>query len=358
MADIYGVAPIMEQAKDDDLLLSAINVELQKQDQASKAVLFPYVDHTDPLKMIMSFYQQPIKKIRGEGLYNFPIEARYGFTEDKQSLFLDVGSILGQQTVPPIARAPLMSSSKEVGRILKKVVAKETKTIVFLNVQSIAADLGLGMLQELGIQFFNQYGQPFDLTSGKLGQISSFSYEQIQQRWLDYEYLILESDRDMGQLLGGEGVAVRNQKQTGASPEIVKVLDREAAKVVELLEGLLAKPIQQLPEASVGNGFAFGCLQLLRKVQVQNQVTAFMELTDFEKTLEEVDYFVTPARYEAFRQLLQRREIATLVIKDQRELITSSNELAVTLPTLVTKNFPEIRRELETLFKILYFRKN
>lgn len=358
MTDVFAVAPILDETKTDQNIVKKINEFLLQDESPAKARFFPFVDHNDPLKMILNYNQQPVKTLLEDGLFGFSIKARYGYTKDKKILFLDIASMVGSNTVPRIAKAPLISSSKIIGTVLKKIVRSETQKIVFMNVHSIATDLGLGLFEELGLIFYNAKGLPFTISGGKIGQISSFSYEGLDEKWLDYEYLILSDERELKPLVGERGISYQNQALTGASTEIVKVLDLETEKCVQTISRLLNKPSLLEPVTSVGNGLGFACLAFVRHVQVMDQVEAFIELTDLEASLQQVDYFIIPERYTAFRQMLTEHKIPAMVIKTQTNSMVAANEVLLPYFNFTSENMLEIFDYLKVVLQLLYFGAN
>lgn len=356
MSDIFAISPLFNDVDLDQAFISKMNQWLREEKIAAKLITFPYVDHNDPLRTVLDYYQEPISTLQTEGYFGFTSEAHYGYSDAKRTLFLDVGSILGEDIVPQLAKAPLMASTHEIGRVLKKKVRPETKKIIFTNISNISPDLGLGFLEELGIEFFGQNGKKIKITSGKIGQIYSFSYEKMPKKWLNYDYLILGGEDNAVPLVGDNSISYRNQKLTGASPEIVKLLDRETLKAVNTFEKILDKRIMYKPEASVGNGFAFGCLSFFRHVTVQNQVQAFIDWTDFGKDIEKSDYFIIPNYYLSFRELLSNQGKKAFVLQEGNEKIVYPNEVEIPVPKITGGNVDILMRQVQSILKIFYFR--
>ncbi|MEG0254468.1 glycerate kinase [Vagococcus sp.] len=356
MSEIVAISPLFNDIDLDQAFVKQVNHWLAKEKIEARVQSFPYVDHNDPLRTILSYYQEPINTLMTEGYFGFTSKAQYGYADSKEILFLDVGSILGDNVVPQIAKAPLMASTHEIGRVLKKKVKPETKKIIFTNVSNLAPDLGLGFLEELGIEFFNSTGKKIKISSGKIGQIYSFSYEKMAKKWLGYEYLILENDDKKIPLVGEGGISFTHQQLTGASPEIAKLLDRETLKAVNTFEKILGKRILYLEEASVGNGFAFGCLSFFRNVTVKNQVDAFIELTNFGKDIEKSDYFIIPSYYESFRGLLNKSKKKTFLLQHEEDKIVYDNEMEIPTHKIDADSFEFLLRQIQSVLKIFYFR--
>lgn len=356
MTEVYAIAPILDEIKTDENLVKKFNEYLMQENVSAEARLFSFVDHNDPLKMILNYNKQPIKFLLEDGLFGFSIKPKYGYTKDKKTVFLDIKSIIGPTTVPKIAKAPLISNSEIIGSVLKKIVRSETEKIVFMNVHSIATDLGLGMFEELGITFYDAQGYPFKISGGKIGQISSFSYEALDKKWLDYQYLILSDKKELDPLVGEQGISYQNQDLTGASNEIVKVLDRETEKCVQTISRLLNKPSLTEPIASVGNGLGFACLAFMRHVEIIDQLDAFVKLTDFEERLQQADYFIIPEKYTTFRQILAEHSVPTMVIKTQSVSSISDNEILLPYFDFTPENMIGIFDYLKIVVRLLYFR--
>ncbi|MGX7024770.1 glycerate kinase [Vagococcus hydrophili] len=354
MVDIFTMSPLFNDIESDQSFIIDINKWLSKENIKAKLKLFPYVDYNEPLQTALEYYNQPIRNIVTEGYFGFSTESRYGYANSNEILILDVGSILGNNIVPQIAKAPLMSSTHEIGRVLKKKVKSETKKIIFVNITNMAPDLGFGFLEELGIEFFDRSNKKMKISSGKIGQINSFSYERLPRKWLNYEYFILNNVDGFIPLTGDNSISYKNQILTGASPEIAKLLDRETLKVVNTFEKILDKRIMYQPEASVGNGFAFGCLSFFRNVVVQDQFQAFLDLTDFGEDIQQSDYFILPDYHLSFRSLLEKQNKVSFILSNEAMNLSRKNEIEVPTMEICIENKKWLQRQIQTMIKVFY----
>lgn len=357
MAEIYAIGPLLADKQQNKLLLKQLNADLKVVAPKASAIDFPYVDHYHPLKMILGYHKEPIRKQLCAGPGKFQVEASYGYSSDRKTVYIDLGTILGPQTIPRLARTPLNTSSRGVGELLKKVVGAETEKVVFVNPENIATDLGMGMFSELGVTFFDQRGLPFEVSGGKLGQIASFSFEHFDRRWQKLQYWLLDNQTEKTTLTGEQSISQQHCELTGASPELVKFLEQETKKFTQQVDELLQKQLANQPQAALGNGFAFGCLAFFRQVIVKDQIAAFAEITDFETRLKQADYFVTLDRYGPFRELLAQHQLPTLVLQTTKDPPKSSpNELILPFQLAETE-FEQLEKGMQALVGLLYFRK-
>ncbi len=357
MRDIFTISPLFNNIELDQLFINNINSWLSEEKINAEVRFFPYVDYNDPLQTALAYYQQPIKTILTEGYFGFSSESRYGYADSNKILIIDVGSILGNKIVPQIAKAPLMASTHEIGRVLKKKVRPETKRIIFTNVTNIAPDLGLGFLEELGIEFYDQKNKKIKISSGKIGQINSFSYEKISNKWLEYEYSILNNNDDVISLIGEKSISYENQDLTGASPEIARLLERETLKAVNTFEKILGKRIMYQPESSVGNGFAFGCLSFFRNVVVQDQLQAFIDLTNVGESIQKTDYFILPDYYFSFRELLSKQNKVSFILSSEGIKKDNHHEIEIPIVPICTENKEWLQRQIQFMIKMFYLNK-
>ncbi|HCM90644.1 MULTISPECIES: glycerate kinase [Vagococcus] len=357
MEDIFTISPLFNNFELDQLFINNINDWLLEEKINAKLRFFPYVDYNDPLQTALAYYKQPIKTVVTEGYFGFSSESRYGYADSNKILIIDVGSILGSKIVPQIAKAPLMASTHEIGRVLKKKVRPETKRIIFTNVTNIAPDLGLGFLEELGIEFYDKNNKKIKVSSGKIGQINSFSYEKIPNKWLGYEYLILNNHDDSTSLIGEKSISYENQELTGASPEIAKLLERETLKAVNTFEKILRKRIMYQPESSVGNGFAFGCLSFFRNVVVQDQLQAFIDLTNVGESIQKTDYFILPDYYFSFRELLSKQNKVSFILSSEGTKKDNDHEIEIPIVPICIENKEWLQRQIQFMIKMFYLKK-
>ncbi|WEG72522.1 glycerate kinase [Vagococcus intermedius] len=359
MREVYSVSPLVEDQGDNNQLIEQMRLDLKAVSKDTEVLQLPEVDFERHLQVLMDYHNQSLRSTRVEGPLKFSVDALYGYDTDKKTVFIDVGSVLGAKTVPPLARAPLMSTSHGLGELLKKVVKNNTEHIVFLNVENIATDLGLGMLESLGVIFYADNGRQINITGGKIGQIASFSYEKLDSKWLQCDYEIWSDTKTFGPLFGEHGLAIRNQELTGASFAIAKLLDKQTASCVNEIDKLLKKVSPEPEHLSAGNGLAFACFNFFKQVRVEDELEALIDYLDISEHLGAINYFIILDRNTHLRQLLATYELPVIVISRISSLADRlPNEVHLLLADLLEEDPQLFSQQLAENLRLLYFRES
>ena len=359
MNEVFAVTPFTMNIPKSDGVFNSISTAIRQVNGQGKVFATPYVDHRDPLGVLLHYQHQSIQTMKVSGPLHSSTVGRYGYVDDGHTLVIDVGSILGNTSVPHITKSPLMASSRGVAELMKKAVTPRIKNIYFVNLENIASDLGLGMLQELGVTFFDKKNQELDISGGKLSSIRQMSMDRLDRKWFQYQYFLFGNEGESGPLIGTEGIAVRNAKLTGASPELVKALNRSITTFAEGFSQLIKKNIQLDPRAGYGNGFAYGFLAFFQQVTVKDQIQMFLEIDDFLRKTK-TDYFLVYAQFTEFRKFLAKRGKKVLLLSDYgKETDVFSNE--VVLPIVFKEiieqgDFETLETQMKIVIQLLYFR--
>jgi len=207
------------------------------------------------------------------------VPATYGISGDGDTAFIEMAAASGLQILKPHERNPLETSTAGTGRLIHHAVEEGVKQIVLGIGGSATNDAGMGVLDALGVLFFNNHGerlQPIGKNLVHLDHIDASHVEPAAQR----TSIIALCDVN-NPLHGPEGAAHVFGPQKGADVAAVKLLDdglRNFAAVVQRQFGVDIN----FPGAGAGGGIGAG-LKAFLNVTFQSGMDflkAFVKLED------------------------------------------------------------------------------
>lgn len=154
--------------------------------------------------------------------YGKRITAQYALLDHGQTAVIEVANIIGLNMVERSHRMPLYASSYGVGTVLKDAVHRGCKKIILGLGGSATNDGGMGLLQALGVLYYDsnhQYLSPQAISLEKVRYIDFNRFHGLG----DVE-LIAACDVK-NKLLGEEGATFVFGKQKGLFPTQLKRID-------------------------------------------------------------------------------------------------------------------------------------
>jgi glycerate kinase len=184
---------------------------------------------------------------------------------------------------------PSIASTYGVGIQILQAIEHGAKHIILAIGGSASNDAGVGLLQALGYEFYNEFHQLFFPTGATLGQISYISSENVSSLLQDIKFTTLCDVKNP--LFGPQGAAYVYSPQKGASPDMVKELDQQ----LRLFANYLTKNGYQDPtfEGSGAAGGSSVALKLFLHSSIVRGIDFFLEITRFRNQLEHVDMVFT-----------------------------------------------------------------
>lgn len=218
------------------------------------------------------------------------LEAFFGLSGDKQTAFIEMAAASGLHLVPANERNPLITTSYGTGELIKAALDLGVKKVLLGIGGSATNDGGVGMLQALGAKFLDNQNQEIPFGGESLIQIEKIDLNDLDSRLNDVEFEVA-CDVD-NPLCGEKGASAIFGPQKGATPEMVKTLDKALAHFAEKVKSQLGIEIQDQAGAGAAGGVGGGLL-LLPNVKLRSGVQIIIEATQLEKQLVDADLVIT-----------------------------------------------------------------
>lgn len=155
--------------------------------------------------------------------YGKRIKTRYAFIDNGDTAIIEVACILGLNMYPREKRAPFYSSSYGVGQMLETILKRGCKRIILSLGGSGNADGGMGMLDALGMEFYDVHNHRLRGMTCNLEKISRIDDKNM----LDFSNVECIAAYDVkNYLLGNEGATYLYGKQKGLFPNQIKRVEK------------------------------------------------------------------------------------------------------------------------------------
>jgi glycerate 2-kinase len=186
------------------------------------------------------------------------VTARYGLLPDNRTAVIEMAASSGLALLSPKQRNPMLASSYGTGQLIRRAIERGARRIILGIGDSATVDGGIGALQALGVKILDGRGRPVGEGGAALEHIHSINIDSADQRLAETEILIASDVENP--LLGLQGAARVFGPQKGATPSMVKKLERGLAKWERAIARKTGMRFFDYPGSGAAGGVAIGFL--------------------------------------------------------------------------------------------------
>lgn len=219
-----------------------------------------------------------------------PTQAFWGITGDGKSAIIEMAQASGLHLVPNAQRNPLITTSYGTGELIKAALDEGVQHIILGIGGSATNDAGVGLLQALGAQFFDQQNQNLDYGGAELAKLSRINLNKLHPR-LQQVHIDVACDVN-NPLCGAQGASAVFAPQKGATDTQVKQLDRALLHFAQKVEQQFNIDIQTPKGAGAAGGMGGGLL-LLPHATLKSGVTIVAEALNLAEKISQADLVIT-----------------------------------------------------------------
>ena len=218
------------------------------------------------------------------------VEATYGILEDGKTAIMEMAQAAGITQVSGLEKNPLITTTYGVGEMIKSAIDEGCRNFIMGIGGSATTDAGIGMLQALGIKFYDENGSLVDRVGKELNRIKSID---ISGRLKELDECSFKIACDVNNpLFGLNGAAHIYGPQKGATPEIVEELDNGLRNFAEIVKKDLGKDLAETEGAGAAGGLGYGFLVFLNS-KLESGIKIILEETRLEESVRDADIVVT-----------------------------------------------------------------
>lgn len=217
------------------------------------------------------------------------IQSQYLILNQKTAL-IELAQTAGLEKLTFNERNPLKTSTYGVGQQMRHALQNGLRHFVLFVGGSATNDGGAGLLQALGVAFFDVEGNKIAVKGGNLGKIHRVDKENLSAAWLDCQIEIACDVQNP--LLGNRGASRVYAPQKGADSDTVDQLELNMQHWAAFLTAINPAFNPQLPGLGAAGGIATG-LSVFLNAQLHSGFGLVAELVGLEKAIAASDVIFT-----------------------------------------------------------------
>lgn len=270
---------------------NAIKKGILSVDNKSDVVIMPLADGGEgTVEALVQGMNGEEKVISVTGPINEKVNATYGILKETNTAIIEMAQASGLPLVPAELRNPLNTTTYGVGEIIKEAIEKGCRNFIVGIGGSATNDCGVGMLQALGFEFYDENDNLVGLGGKVLNQIKRIKTDK-KLKELDECNFKIACDVN-NPLYGENGAAYIYGPQKGANEEIVKELDKGLKNFAEVVKKDLGKDIAHIEGAGAAGGLGFGFLGFLNS-KLESGIKIILDEIKLEEVVKDADIVIT-----------------------------------------------------------------
>lgn len=196
-----------------------------------------------------------IVPVKVTGPLGEPVESRYGYIPALEAAVIEMADASGLTLVPAEKRNPLYTTTYGLGELILVAIDKGCRHFIIGIGGSATNDAGLGMLTALGYKFYQKDGSPCDVYGQNLQDVARIDTTSCHPLLKECQFEIACDVTNP--LCGSQGCSAIYGPQKGATPEIIKRMDKDIAAFADLAEKSTGITGSELPGAGAAGGLGF-----------------------------------------------------------------------------------------------------
>lgn len=218
------------------------------------------------------------------------LTSSYGILTDNRTAVIEMAAAAGIKLVSKEDLNPLYTTTFGVGEMIKDAINKGCRNFIIGIGGSATNDGGLGMLQALGYQFFDERGKLVGPEGRELNKIADFSTVLSLKELKECTFKIACDVTNP--LYGPLGASPVFGPQKGATPEIVEILDKGLKNFAEVVKKVLGQDTASYPGTGAAGGLGFAFLTFLNGT-LESGINIILEEIGLEEDILDADYVIT-----------------------------------------------------------------
>lgn len=208
----------------------------------------------------------------------------------KNTYYVELAKVIGITYVKVNDQTCYDASSYGLGQLLLKLLKRHPESIIISIGGSASSDAGSGLLEALGIKFFDKFGNKMtNLSNRKLPLIANIDFSNFDELFKDTKITYL-TDVD-NPLLGEKGAVNVFGRQKGAKEEDLVKMEYNVEYFVKSLPVAFMNNIN-LPGSGAAGGIGFMLSCIVNSTR-ERGIDFFMNETNFLQDCEESDILIT-----------------------------------------------------------------
>jgi len=216
--------------------------------------------------------------------------ASYGILGDKKTAVIEMAEASGLTLVPGNKRNPLITTTYGTGQLIKSALDRGCRKMIIGIGGSATNDGGAGMVQALGAKLLDKDGEEIGFGGGELKKLNRIDISNLDNRLSDTKVLVASDVNNP--LCGPKGASRIYGPQKGATPELIKQLDKSLSHFAEIIKRDLNKDIKDIPGAGAAGGLGASLIAFL-DAELRPGIEIIIEIVKLEQSIKDADLVIT-----------------------------------------------------------------
>lgn len=221
--------------------------------------------------------------------YRHQIKAKYALIENGNTAVIEAANIIGLSMRERGKRSPLFAGSYGVGRVMLNALERGCKKIIIGLGGTATNDGGMGLLQALGVRFYDENHKALPAQALSLERIKFIDLKRLEK----FEGIELIAACDVkNHLLGENGATHVFGKQKGLFPNQIKKVERGMVNYRYHLRRYTHVDIDAFEGGGAAGGIGAVLIGLL-KARMEPGIQLLISYSDMETEIKNCDLVIT-----------------------------------------------------------------
>lgn len=219
------------------------------------------------------------------------VKGHYYLSQDRQTAIIESAIACGLYHLEENERNPLETTTYGVGELIRHAIQEGAKKLVIGIGGSSTNDAGIGLLEALGVKFFDiENNELSNLRGADLIKIFRIDISELNEL-LRSVRIEVACDVD-NVLLGAQGASYTFGPQKGATESMCNFLEEGVSSFVEVVENTIHKSIRNISGAGAAGGMGM-CLNAFLDAELKRGIELILDAVNFDHLIETVDLVIT-----------------------------------------------------------------
>jgi glycerate kinase len=218
------------------------------------------------------------------------INTSIGFVDEGKTAVIEMANVSGLKLLKEKEPDPMHANSFGCGELIRLALHHGAQKIILGVGGSATIDGGCGALQAMGVRFLDRSKNEIAPAPENLIELDAIDISGIDGRIFETEFIIL-CDVD-NFLLGKKGAAAVFGPQKGATQQEVVQLEKALSRWRDISFKQTGIDMNMIRHGGAAGGISAG-LNIYLNARLVQGIEYFLDITEFDKTLENVNLLIT-----------------------------------------------------------------
>jgi len=218
------------------------------------------------------------------------IKADFGILGDGKTAVIEMAAASGLPLVPEGKRNPMLTTTYGTGELIRAALDRGCRKLIVGIGGSATVDGGAGMAQALGARLLDKDGKEVPRGGGGVEHLDRIDVSQLDPRIAEAS-TVVACDVD-NPLVGPNGGPEIYGPQKGATPEMVKNLDKYLDNYADIIKRDLGADVKEAPGAGAAGGLGAGLMAFLG-AELKLGIDIVIDASGLERHLKGADLVIT-----------------------------------------------------------------